>query len=313
MRRPYTIILLVVFIVAAHSQNAIGISGDQYHLYGPNSSWGQYLQVGGNGTNSGVNAQIFTTNGNLHIESKATFRTYINYYNKSYTILNGAGGNVGIGVQTPSAQLHLYMEQGDGFYPAIADRGDIQLFLQAHNNGIEIGNSRGFNARRAWILARHSDTTNYGKYYSTLHLQPDIGDKSQYRGIAIGYSADETIPVQTHLAVNGKVGIGTLNPDELLTVNGIIHAKEIIVDTAIADYVFNPDYQVKTIDEVKSFISQNGHLPDVPNEKQVSAEGVSLGDMNRILLQKIEELTLYVIAQEKRILELEAIIKVENK
>ena len=101
------------------------------------------------------------------------------------------------------------------------------------------------------------------------------------------------------LPTSGNVGIGTENPDSLLTVNGIIHAKEIIVDTSIADYVFKPDYKLNSLEEVELFINKNGHLPDVPNELQVKNEGVSLGDMNRILLQKIEELTLYMIYMNK--------------
>lgn len=68
-----------------------------------------------------------------------------------------------------------------------------------------------------------------------------------------------------------------------------------------SDFVFNTDYALKTISEVEEFISENNHLPDVPSAKQVAEEGYSQHDMNKILLQKIEELTLYTIQQQKEI------------
>ena len=67
---------------------------------------------------------------------------------------------------------------------------------------------------------------------------------------------------------------------------------------------FNRDYTLKTIPEVEKFISENNHLPDVPSAEQVAEEGYSQHDMNKILLQKIEELTLYTIQQQKEIQEL---------
>lgn len=74
--------------------------------------------------------------------------------------------------------------------------------------------------------------------------------------------------------------------------------------TTWSDFVFSKDYALKTIPEVEEFISENNHLPDVPSAKQVAEEGYSQHDMNKILLQKIEELTLYTIQQQKEIQEL---------
>lgn len=71
-----------------------------------------------------------------------------------------------------------------------------------------------------------------------------------------------------------------------------------------SDFVFDKDYALKTIPEVEEFISENNHLPDVPSAKQVAEEGYSQHDMNKVLLQKIEELTLYTIQQQKEIQEL---------
>ena len=73
-----------------------------------------------------------------------------------------------------------------------------------------------------------------------------------------------------------------------------------------ADYVFKNDYKLKSLEEVEAFISENGHLPNVPSAKQVSEQGIEIGDISRIQQEKIEELTLYIINQEKRIKALEA-------
>ena len=90
---------------------------------------------------------------------------------------------------------------------------------QNQNQTLEFGVAGGENTRRSWILSRHSDLSgNYGKYYSTLHLQPDTGDKSQYRGLAIGFNPSSVIGVGAHLAVNGNIGVGTLTPSVKLHV-----------------------------------------------------------------------------------------------
>jgi hypothetical protein len=98
-----------------------------------------------------------------------------------------------------------------------------------------------------------------------------------------------------------RVGIGTTNPQNLLDVNGTIRAKEVKVESGWADFVFKPDYQLKPLAEVEQFITTNGHLPEIPTEKEVAQNGVSLGEMNAKLLQKVEELTLYLIKQDGEI------------
>ncbi|MES2807005.1 MAG: pyocin knob domain-containing protein [Bacteroidota bacterium] len=84
-----------------------------------------------------------------------------------------------------------------------------------------------------------------------------------------------------------KVGIGTNTPDEVLTVNGKIHAKEVRIDTSIPtpDYVFNKDYPLMSLTEVKNYIEKNHHLPEVPSAAEVEKDGLRLGEMNIILLK----------------------------
>tara|TARA_R110002074_G_scaffold5143_5_gene25271 strand:+ start:13621 stop:14697 length:1077 start_codon:yes stop_codon:yes gene_type:complete len=105
----------------------------------------------------------------------------------------------------------------------------------------------------------------------------------------------------------GKVGIGTTTPGNYeLAVNGEIRAKEIKVEIADwPDYVFTENYTLPTLEEVQKHIDQNGHLINIPSAKEIEANGLELGKMNRLLLEKIEELTLYMLQQEKRIQYLE--------
>ena len=70
--------------------------------------------------------------------------------------------------------------------------------------------------------------------------------------------------------------------------------------------MFKPSYRLRPLTEVNAFIQANGHLPDIPTEVEVKEKGVSLGEMQAKLLAKVEELTLHIIRQEERIVELES-------
>jgi len=113
---------------------------------------------------------------------------------------------------------------------------------------------------------------------------------------------------------NNRIGIGTKYPDELLTVKGNIHSQEVIVDLngALApDYVFetyytpfpklNPTYNFLSLEEIETFIKKNHHLPKIPSAEEIEQNGLSLKEMNLLLLEKIEELTLFTIQQQKEI------------
>lgn len=86
-----------------------------------------------------------------------------------------------------------------------------------------------------------------------------------------------------------------------LSVNGKVRANEVKVYTAWADYVLEEDYELRSLEEVEAYIHAHGHLPEVPTESEVAEKRIFLGEMNATLLKKIEELTLYTIAQEKAI------------
>lgn len=101
---------------------------------------------------------------------------------------------------------------------------------------------------------------------------------------------------------DGNVGIGTTDPKNKLSVNGTIWAQEVkvMLDDA-ADWVFEDDYELRSLVEVETFIKDNKHLPDVPSADEFREQDMNVAEMNNKLLQKIEELTLYLIEQNKEI------------
>lgn len=109
---------------------------------------------------------------------------------------------------------------------------------------------------------------------------------------------------QMTILVNGNVGIGTANPTYKLSVKGNIRSEEVVVETGWADYVFDETYSLRPLNEVEKFIRQHKHLPNIPSAKEIEIKGLHLGDVQKRMMEKIEELTLYIIKQQKEIDEL---------
>lgn len=100
--------------------------------------------------------------------------------------------------------------------------------------------------------------------------------------------------------------------------DGLVRAREVKIDVATnwPDYVFEPSYSLMPLRDVKTYISKNGHLPNIPAAEELEENGVALGEMNRLLMEKVEELTLYVIEmkeeQERLNMEIEE-LKTKNQ
>jgi hypothetical protein len=107
---------------------------------------------------------------------------------------------------------------------------------------------------------------------------------------------------------NGYIGIGTSNPQSTLSVNGIITSQKIkVTQTGWPDYVFDHNYRLPTLPELENYISLHKHLPGIVSEEEVRKDGVDLGENQAAVLKKIEELTLYLIQQNKELQELKAL------
>ncbi len=108
------------------------------------------------------------------------------------------------------------------------------------------------------------------------------------------------------VTADGNMGIGKKNPKDKLEVNGQIHAKSVKVDLKEwADYVFKKDYNLVRLREIENYINTHGHLPEVPSTIEVQKQGIDLGQMDILLLKKIEELTLHLIKKEHQVEELQ--------
>lgn len=198
------------------------------------------------------------------------------------------GGNVGIGTQTPLQALHvvggniLITKSSMQTYAPSSTNGSILFGADANEN----------NTLGRWgIEYLNNDATGYGLNFW----------KPWYPGSGGGNYI-------LFLQDNGNVGIGTKSPAYKLDVNGTIRAKEILVNlngTGGADFVFDSNYELLPLNEVQSYIEEYKHLPEIQSASEMQNNGVSMNDLQFKLLQKIEELTLYIIEQDKRIQALE--------
>ncbi len=238
------------------------------------------LHINGTGAGQGIN--LWTNSG------ETTSRIWIDNQKKTFHLSRGDNptkgmtindiGSIGIGETNP-------------------EHGKLHINGTGASQGINLWTNSGESTSRIWI-------DNQKK---TFHLSR--GDKPA-QGITINNI--------------GSVGIGTTNPDSKLTVKGKVHCQEVLVNLEVpADYVFEKyytgasnlkeNYTMPTLQEVEAYTKENHHLPNVPSAKTIQEEGLQLKEMTNLLLQKIEELTLYTIEQEKRIKRLEAQQNSSNK
>jgi hypothetical protein len=222
-------------------------------------------------------------------------------------IYNSNTGFVGIGTAgtfTPTKTLHVYSAASSAVIRSGSSRATSGLISSLHLADERTGDI--FNASlrttgttHEMIQSVYSSTKAAWLEYCYVNLV--TGNYEMRAGIL---NAEFKNSGNILLNNTGAIGIGTgavaIPAGVKLAVNGKVNCKEVEVTlSGWSDYVFNNDYQLKPLSEVEQFIKENKHLPDVPSEKEVINNGNNLGKMDAILLQKIEELTLYMIDLKK--------------
>ncbi|WP_119791334.1 tail fiber protein [Flavobacterium anhuiense] len=171
------------------------------------------------------------------------------------------------------------------------------------------------NAERRIIIWLRGGSTTYF-YQSNYAVNPVVYDGTQnalpynevngpshsFKTAVQEYAINTGVYQNRNAFFASNVGIGTINPDEKLTVKGKIHTQEVRVDMAgplVPDYVFADDYKLKSLQEIESYIKENKHLPEIPSAKEIEKNGLMLAEMNMSLLKKMEEMTLYMIEMKK--------------
>lgn len=259
------------------------------------NSWGETLDFGMNILPSYAWLQA-TNRGNLSVN-----------YNLS---LNPNGGNIGIGVTTPASRLHIGCNNNEGILI-----GNYNDRLGWDGNGNQPGYSISFAGYRDVV----SNFT--GAKISALRTNYCCDALAQGMELAFFVSqlaqagGDANLNEAMRIKSNGSIGIGTSNPDSRfkLDVLGTIRAREIKVDLNGADFVFENNYKLMPLNELDKFIKERKHLPEIASAKEMKENGTDLGNLNSKLLQKIEELTLYTIEQNKKLKEQNDRIEQQNQ
>ncbi|WPU95632.1 hypothetical protein SNE25_08885 [Mucilaginibacter sabulilitoris] len=227
------------------------------------------------------------TAGNTYIPGKLSFFTgnLSDALVEQMTITSS--GNVGIGAPAPIADFQI-------------GNGSVALsFGSANSANLHYGTSYiGFNAARAstgWTVAGNGVNNGGGVIYSDV-----------FGNIYMAPIASNGAGVQTLADLDIKSNIAFS-----ITPAGVVRAKQIKVETTNwPDYVFKKDYQLPSLTDVKAYIDQNQHLPEIPSEQEIAKDGLNLGEMNKLLMKKVEELTLYLIEKDKEKTEQEQTNKV---
>ena len=299
--------------------------------------------INGNTNTASDKAHILyrNTNGGIYYgyNNTGSVTTQINSQSGGATYFN-SGGHVGIGTTSPIGRLDInhaggqlslsggtvvggvWTNAADKLYLADWDTGTKGLNINLTNGNIGIGspnpiyklevNSSGASNLR--LVSNGSTTPNpsIDIFDSTngteFVLSPSVGkvDLFTYSNHALAFGTANSEKMR--IGSNGNVSIGTTDPGSFkLAVNGKVWAQEVQVALTNPgpDYVFEPAYKLLSLEEIKNYIDQHKHLPEVPSAKEMETNGVNVSEMNMLLLRKIEELTLHLIEQNKIIAQLQ--------
>nr|NQU89976.1 hypothetical protein [Bacteroidota bacterium] len=242
-----------------------------------------------------VSDELFMTNSDISGINKLIG------YNNSLTIQNNyygnakmtfsSNGNIGIGMNDPAHKLDINgnIHINGSFYSG-SDIQNLNIGKAIYGPGLLYGTGYiGFNAAR--ILENEWQTQSDGANNGAALIFGTVAGDIVFTCLPSTFTGTGQSFTSAQIKDSTKMR---------LTHDGKLLVREVGVRTNIwYDHVFYEDFKLPSLSDVEDFIRKNNHLPDVPSEKEVMENGFNLGEMEGILLQKIEELTLYVIEQQK--------------
>ncbi len=229
-------------------------------------------------------------------------------------------GKVGFGIASPAVKLDARGATAADSSLALATVSDTespQVVLRHARGSLTTPMA----TQQGDVLGTLAFGGHYGSGFTTsggatvhAYAEQPWGSSSAGAGLILSTTGVNNTFAQARLAIrhHGYVGIGTIQPREKLEVWGgniLVTGGSYLDDGTtlnVPDYVFEPDYELMPLAELKSFIERERHLPNVPNRDEVKAKGLNLSDFQMRLLEKVEELTLYTVRQHDEIQALRA-------
>jgi hypothetical protein len=203
-------------------------------------------------------------------------------------------GNIGIGTTNPPASVTIQTSTS-----SLGTTSELGLLI----------NNNGATGKFSQIGFGYSEATTGAVIGGEIESGAGATKSSLVFGTRGTTSGSDAPAERMRITSEGDVGIGTTDPQGYkLAVNGSMIAESVKVKLHAnwPDHVFSKSYKLPDLKETEKFINENSHLPEIPSAVEVEKDGINLGEMNSKLLQKIEELTLYLIDQNKEIKELKS-------